>query len=128
LTRDEGRAVLRSQIGTLEPEAENRSRHSKSAPCVFTEWGVAMLSTVLDSAILANISIVRTFVRIRQAQIDNTELDEGLNQLEWQQSEQGEQIRMVFETVDNLTDYPWEAERKTIGFSTSQTLLLIGQR
>ncbi len=87
-----------------------------------------MLSTVLDSAILANISIVRTFVRIRQAQIDNTELDEGLNQLEWQQSEQGEQIRMVFETVDNLTDYPWEAERKTIGFSTSQTLLLIGQR
>jgi len=57
LTLEEGREVLRSQIVTLESSEETRGRHRKYAPYVFTELGVAMLSSVLGSerAILANI-------------------------------------------------------------------------
>ena len=80
-----------------------------------------MLSSVLGSerAILANISIMRTFVKLRQAQLNREELGQRLEQLEWRQSEQGEQIRAVFETIEHLIEPPAEAERKRIGFPTS---------
>lgn len=63
---------LRSQIVTLK----KRGAHSKYLPNVFTEQGVAMLSSVLRSkqAILVNIQIMRIFTRIRQMIIDNTEV------------------------------------------------------
>ena len=62
---------LRSQFGTLK-----RGEHSKFLPMVFTEQGVAMLSSVLNSerAIKVNIQIIRIFTRIRQMLMDNTEL------------------------------------------------------
>lgn len=125
LTLEEGRQLLRSQIVTLEIEdggtAEMRGRHRKYAPYVFTELGVAMLSSVLGSerAILANISIMRTFVKLRQTQLVQEELGQRLDQIEWRQSEQGEQIREVFETIGKLMEPPAEAERKRIGFPTS---------
>jgi hypothetical protein len=99
-----------------------RGRHRKYAPYVFTELGVAMLSSVLGSerAILANIGIMRTFVRLRHAQIDPHILGQRLEQIEWRQDEQGEQIRAVFETIEHLFVVPAEAERKRIGFPTSQ--------
>ena len=52
---------LRYQIGTLK-----RGQHSKFLPYVFTEYGVAMLSSVLNSkrAIQVNIQIIKTFVRL----------------------------------------------------------------
>ncbi|HTA28440.1 MAG TPA: ORF6N domain-containing protein [Bacteroidia bacterium] len=54
---------LRSQIGTLK-----RGEHVKYRPFVFTEQGVAMLSSVLNSkqAIAVNIQIMRIFSRIRE--------------------------------------------------------------
>lgn len=57
--------ALRSQIVTLE---SGRGRYSKYAPYVFTEQGVAMLSSVLNSerAIHVNIQIMRTFTKIRE--------------------------------------------------------------
>jgi hypothetical protein len=127
LTLDEGREllILRSQIVTLEiPDrvaTETRGRHRKYSPYVFTELGVAMLSSVLGSerAILANISIMRTFVKVRQAQLNQEQLGQRLDQLEWRQSEQGEQIRAVFETIEQLMEPPAEADRRRIGFPTS---------
>jgi len=61
---------LRSQIGTLK-----RGEHPKYPPMAFTEQGVAMLSSVLNSsrAINVNIQIIRIFTRIRQMLMDNTE-------------------------------------------------------
>jgi ORF6N domain len=61
----------RSQNGPLK-QGEN----IKYSPMVFTEQGVAMLSSVLNSsrAIKVNIQIIRIFKRIRQMFIDNTEL------------------------------------------------------
>lgn len=128
LSLEEGREILRSQFVTLklpEPVRETRGLHRKYAPYVFTELGVAMLSSVLGSerAILANISIMRTFLKLRQTQLDKQELGQRLEQIEWRQSEQGEQIRAVFETIEHLIEAPAEAERRRIGFPTSLTNL-----
>ena len=68
LTRDEYN-FLRSQFATLEIEQEiGRGKYSKYQPFAFTEQGVAMLSSVLNSktAIAININIVRAFVAVRQ--------------------------------------------------------------
>ena len=80
-----------------------------------------MLSSVLGSerAILANISIMRTFVKLRQTQLHFTEIGQRLDQIEWRQGEQGEQIRAVFETIEQLIAAPAEAERRRIGFPTA---------
>jgi hypothetical protein len=63
LTRDEAE-VLTSQIAIPKPGRGGR----RTLPHVFTEQGVAMLATVLNSdrAIAVNIAIMRTFVRLRQ--------------------------------------------------------------
>ena len=62
LTKEE---CLRSQIVILKTE---QGKHLKYMPYVFTEMGVAMLSSVLRSptAIQVNISIMRAFVAVRQ--------------------------------------------------------------
>jgi len=64
LTRDEYNS-LRSQFVTLDV---GRGKYSKYLPFAFTEQGVAMLSTVLNSktAIATNINIMRAFVAVRQ--------------------------------------------------------------
>ena len=64
---------LRSQIAILE---SGRGRHSKYLPRVFTEQGVAMLSSVLRSeqAVQVNIGIMRAFVRLREVLAGNEEL------------------------------------------------------
>ena len=128
LTLEEGREILRSQFVTLErpkPASENRGRHSKYAPYVFTELGVSMLSSVLGSerAILANITIMRAFVKMREAILNQEHLVRRLNELEWRQSEHCEQIRAVFETIEHLMAPPAEAERRRIGFPTSVALM-----
>jgi hypothetical protein len=55
--------ALRSQFGTLK-----RGEHSKYAPMAFTEQGVAMLSSILNSptAIDVNIQIIRVFTKMRE--------------------------------------------------------------
>ena len=77
LTKDEYQA-LRSQFATLK-----RGQHLKYAPFAFTEHGVLMLSSVLNSerAIQVNIQIVRTFTKLRQALLDNKDLRRNLEEL-----------------------------------------------
>ena len=62
LSRDEYNELLRCQIGTLK-----RGQHSKYLPYAFTEHGVLMLSSVLNSerAIQVNIQIMRAFIKLR---------------------------------------------------------------
>lgn len=80
LTRTEYN-FLRSQIVTLE---KGRGRYSKYLPYAFTEQGVAMLSSVLNSerAIQVNIVIIRTFVLIRQSALSYGELSAKIKKLE----------------------------------------------
>ena len=83
LTREE---CLRSQIATLN---EGRGQHLKYMPYVFTENGVAMLSSVLrsDTAIEVNIRIMRAFTSMRHFLQNNAEEFQRLFLLEYHQLE-----------------------------------------
>ncbi len=77
LTADEN-TTLRSQFGTLK-----RGEHSKFLPYVFTEHGILMLSSVLNSekAVEVNIRIMRIFTKIRQTLTDTIELRLALEEI-----------------------------------------------
>ena len=83
LTKDE---CLRSQIATLN---EGRGQHLKYMPYVFTENGVAMLSSVLrsDTAIEVNIRIMRAFVSMRHFMVNNASVFSRLETIEYHQLE-----------------------------------------
>lgn len=72
--------ILRSQIGTSKNEHGGR----RYLPYVFTEQGVAMLSSVLHSkrAVLVNIEIMRTFARLREMIISHKDLQNKINEME----------------------------------------------
>lgn len=72
---------LRSQIVTLK---NGRGQHSKFLPFAFTEQGIAMLSSVLNSekAIEVNISIIRAFVTFRQFSLSYAELKTRIEEIE----------------------------------------------
>ncbi len=78
-------ALLRSQIATLE----GKGKHSIYLSMAFTEQGVAMLSTVLNSkrAIDVNIAIMRAFVKMREILVTNKEFSEKLKIMEEQLAE-----------------------------------------
>ena len=104
---------LRSQVATLKP---GRGQHRKYRPYVFTEQGVAMLSSVLHSerAIQVNIAIMRVFVRLREMIASNRGLARRLNELE---KKYDSQFRIVFEAIRDLMAEP-EPKVKRIGFKT----------
>lgn len=103
---------LRSQNAILK---KGRGEHSKYLPYVFTEQGVAMLSSVLNSskAIKVNIQIMRTFVRLRQMMASNAELARKIGELE---KKYDGQFQIVFEAIRQLMQVP-EPKRRRIGFT-----------
>lgn len=109
LTTDEAK-VLRYQIGTSKKGRGGR----RYLPYVFTEQGVAMLSSVLNSerAVLVNIEIMRAFVKLRQMLASNAELARRLDELE---SKYDKQFRIVFDAIRKLMATP-VPDRKEIGF------------
>ena len=106
-----GSVRLRSQIVTLEP---GRGRYSKYLPMVFTEQGVAMLSSVLRSkrAIQVNIAIMKTFVRLRGILSSHRGLAEKLDALE---RKYDAQFKAVFDAIRELMAPP-TSPRRRIGF------------
>lgn len=106
--------ALRSQIATLK--TTGRGRHRKYLPYVFTEQGVAMLSSVLNSerAIEANIVIMRAFVRLREMMLSNDELNRKINALEQKYEEK---FKVVFAALRKLIAAP-EKPRREIGFKS----------
>ena len=82
-----------------------------------------MLSGILTSkrAIDVNIAIMRTFVRLRQLLATHEDLARRLDQLEWRQNEQGQQIQTVFDTIQHLIEAPAEEPKRRIGFPTSRS-------
>lgn len=109
LTAEEAE-ILRCQIGTSSLSHGGR----RYLPFVFTEQGVAMLSSVLNSerAILVNIEIMRAFVKLRQMLASNAELSRRLDELE---SKYDKQFRVVFDAIRRLMAAPVRG-RKEIGF------------
>jgi hypothetical protein len=83
-------------------------------PYAFTEQGVAMLSSVLNSprAIRVNIEIMRAFVRLRRMLATNAGLERRLNDLE---KKYDAQFKVVFDAIRQLMASPPAATKK-IGF------------
>ena len=104
---------LRSQFATLKT---GRGQHRKYRPYAFTEQGVAMLSSVLQSerAIQVNVAIMRAFVQLREMIGSNKGLARRLNELE---KKYDSQFRIVFEAIRELMAEP-ESKIKRIGFKT----------
>jgi len=107
---------LRRQIGTSNAIARRGGR--RYLPLVFTEQGVAMLSTVLKSerATLANIEIMRAFVKLREFLLTNQELARSLNELE---KKYDARFREVFAAIRSLMNPP-EIKRRKIGIRSDQ--------
>ncbi len=111
------------QLNSAEAEqlvSQNVIPHKKyfggSLPYAFTEQGVAMLSSVLNSerAIKVNIEIMRAFVRLRQILASNTELAKRLDALE---KKYDAQFKLVFDAIRQLMAPPEpEPPKKRIGF------------
>ena len=83
-------------------------------PMAFTEHGILMLSSVLNSkrAIRVNIEITRAFVRLRQMLASNAELSRRLDELE---RKYDRQFKVVFDAIRGMMA-PVSSKRKTIGF------------
>jgi phage regulator Rha-like protein len=93
-----------------------RGQNVKYRPFVFTEQGVAMLSSVLRSrrAVQVNIAIMRAFVRLRELLATHADLARKLEAIE---KKYDERFRVVFEAIRRLMDPPTPAEKKgRIGF------------
>ena len=86
-------------------------------PYVFTEQGVAMLSSVLKSerAVQMNILIIRAFVRLREILATHKDLARKMQELERQQQEHGAQIAAIYNLVEKLMTPP-HRPRRPIGF------------
>lgn len=84
-------------------------------PFVFTEQGIAMLSSVLNSdrAIEVNIAIMRTFVKMRSYINDYKELAEKIDRLE---SKYDENFRTIFDVIRKLINHEEKKNRNIIGF------------
>jgi len=120
LTNDEW-IFLRCQFGTL------KKYNRKYLPYVFTEHGVLMLSSVINSkkAIKINIEIMETFVKLRQYALFQNNSNEQINELrkllmlhiensDDKFSKHDEAIKQIVLALNNLLEKP--KETKTIGF------------
>ncbi len=91
----------------------------RKLPLAFTEQGVAMLSSVLNSdrAIEVNIQIMRTFSQLREFMTTHKDIRRKVEELE---KKYDQQFKVVFEAIKRLVTYPNEAYKKTkIGFITN---------
>jgi len=95
-------------------------------PMAFTEQGVAMLSSVLNSkrAIQVNIQIIRTFTKLRQVLSDNKEFRKEFEELK---QINDERFQIVFETLDQLINIENKPKKK-IGFTVKEKLNSYGNR
>lgn len=104
--------ALRSQIVTLK-----RGEHRKYLPYVFTEQGVAMLSSVLksDRAVQVNIQIIRTFTKLREILLENKTLAERLEDMELKYDKD---ISKIFKVLRYLVKEE-ETPKEKIGFRSN---------
>ncbi len=125
--RNRGRFPEDFMFPLNRPEFENWRSHSVTSnpaakmglrrrPYAFTEQGVAMLSSVLRSerAVMVNVAIMRTFVRLRQLLVTHKDLARKLAALE---RKYDRRLRVVFQAIRQLMESP-QRPTKQIGFRT----------
>ena len=89
----------------------------RAIPYAFTEQGIAMLSSVLNSdrAVKVNIAIMRAFVKLRQILETNRELSKKFSELEQRVGKHDEEIDAILEAIRQLMAPP-DRPRREIGF------------
>lgn len=104
--------ILRSQIVTSSWGGR------RTLPYAFTEQGVAMLSSVLNSdrAVLVNIAIMRAFVKLREILTTHRELAEKIADLEKKYRQHDDKIQAVFDAIRELLEPPQVSPKRRIGF------------
>jgi hypothetical protein len=109
-------ADWRSQFVTSSPPHGGR----RYSPWVFTEQGVAMLSSVLHSplAIRVNVEIIRAFVRLRRLLATPGELVAQLTRLAETVQLHDEQIKVITEVLHRMIEPPANPNPRRIGFKT----------
>jgi len=112
----------RRQIGTSNSDKMGL----RYKPMAFTEQGVAMLSSVLNSkrAIQVNIQIIRTFTKLRKMVLDNKEFRKEFEELK---QITDERFQIVFETLDQLINIE-NRPKKKIGFTVKEKKAAYGKR
>jgi len=95
-------------------------------PMAFTEQGVAMLSSVLNSkrAVQVNIQIMRAFTKLRQMLSTHEELKKKIEAME---KEYNENFKIVFEAIRQLLEID-EKPRKKIGFTVEEKQAAYGKK
>lgn len=98
-----------------------RGQHFKYLPRVFTQEGVAMLSSVLRSprAVQVNIAIMRVFMHLRETLALHKELAQKLAELERKVEGQDSSIRTLFDAIRELAA-PSVRPRREIGFHVKE--------
>ena len=91
---------------------------NRKPPYAFTEHGVLMLSSVLNSeqAIQTNIQIMRIFSKIKQHFSDVSDIRTDLEKIKNKLENQGKNIELVFQYLDELSDKKEQPERMKIGY------------
>jgi len=111
---------LRSQNVTLK-----RGQHAKYMPFAFTEHGILMLSSVLNSERAEKVSllIIDTFVRLREILFIRKDMSYQLEKIQTKIDEHDNQIDIIFEYLKELEQSNQEEidfkKRKRIGFKTN---------
>jgi hypothetical protein len=106
--------ILRSQFGTIK-----QGEHSKYLPMVFTEQGVAMLSSVLNSpaAIKVNIEIIRVFTKIRKVLTESLNVKLEIEEIKKKLMNHDKNIELVFNYLDEMIEKQEnKVERNKIGY------------
>ena len=113
VTLEKGRRTNWSQIVT----SSGKHRGKRYRPYAFTEQGIAMLSTVLNSnrAIKVNIAIMRAFVKLRHILESNRELAQKFSELERRVGKHDDEIAAILEAIGQLMA-PSEKPRREMGF------------
>jgi len=121
LTREEIRNISQIVICSEIKHARNVN--------VFTEQGVAMLSSILNSdrAIEVNIAIMRAFVQLRKITSSQKQLARKLQEIEALLEDHDESIDAIFEAIQQLMAPP-EKPRKRIGFEVKEPKGRYGKR
>src|ERR1022692_1842439 len=113
LTKEEADTLL-LQIARAKTGRGGR----QTSPYAFTELGVAMLSSVLNSerAVQMNIIIMRAFVRMRELLTIHKDLAEKIEKLERTQKQRGSILVAVVQDIQKLKTPPPQPPRRRIGF------------
>jgi phage regulator Rha-like protein len=104
--------ILRSQFVTSSWGGR------RTPPYAFTEQGVAMLSSVLNSerAVQVNIAIMRAFVKLREILTTHRELAQKIEELEKKYRQHDTRIQAIFDAIRQLLEPPPVPPKRRIGF------------